>query len=369
MSTDKAMVTDKQVRAYKKAYTNHLNALLTSRAPDATGDISFEATRVGLLAALAQAEQPVAPLGKGWNETDGYDRVYIQFAKWRQTGQTQVHRSSLFPFDGGQEYVRASHRSDQLPGLDEAVYGFRLVSGEPNKIGTVHILTPATVKPVAWLTNGDGFEEIVTPAHFSGGFEMASKVALENGWTALVPRTAAGAFPALSSMPLTKHEIDFCLCVLSSPGSKLNDDNIADHWEDGEFRSHWKRPEELGLVETVGSYKWKPTQKLLDTLRAALAHPPAKREAGEAAAPVQDVQGWLPMETAPKDGKHCILSIPTGGGCIYSIQGAFINGKWMNAANIDAEPLAWMPNVLLPADLCPWTDAYKARLATTEGQP
>jgi len=61
MSTDKAMVTDKQVRAYKKAYTNHLNALLTSRAPDATGDISFEATRVGLLAALSEAEQqPVA---------------------------------------------------------------------------------------------------------------------------------------------------------------------------------------------------------------------------------------------------------------------------------------------------------------------
>ena len=62
MSTDKAMVTDEQVRAYKQAYTAHLNALIASKSPDATGDISFEATRVGLLAALSEAEQqPVAP--------------------------------------------------------------------------------------------------------------------------------------------------------------------------------------------------------------------------------------------------------------------------------------------------------------------
>ena len=61
MSTDKAMVTDEQVRAYKQAYTAHLNALIASKSPDATGDISFEATRVGLLAALSEAEQqPVA---------------------------------------------------------------------------------------------------------------------------------------------------------------------------------------------------------------------------------------------------------------------------------------------------------------------
>jgi hypothetical protein len=76
---------------------------------------------------------------------------------------------------------------------------------------------------------------------------------------------------------------------------------------------------------------------------------------------------WRDMASAPKGGKHCILAIYTG--CfVYSIQGAFMNGKWMNAADIKAEPLAWMPNILLPHEFCPWTDEYKAKAAasTTE---
>lgn len=99
----------------------------------------------------------------------------------------------------------------------------------------------------------------------------------------------------------------------------------------------------------------------LDALRHAASYPP----------PQEQMVGWQDMSTAPKDGKHCILAIQTEDKCfVYSIQGAFMGGKWLNAANIKTEPLAWMPNVLLPDELCPWTDAYKARAAlTTEGQP
>lgn len=82
------------------------------------------------------------------------------------------------------------------------------------------------------------------------------------------------------------------------------------------------------------------------------------------AVPETPASPWLPMETAPLDGKHCILAIQTVDRCfVYSIQGAFMGGEWLNAANIKTEPLAWMPNVLLPDEFCPWTDEYKARAA------
>lgn len=77
---------------------------------------------------------------------------------------------------------------------------------------------------------------------------------------------------------------------------------------------------------------------------------------------------WQPMSTAPIDGKHCILSIQSGSS-IYSIQGAFMKGKWTNAANIEAEPLAWMPNILLPDEFRPWSDAFKARAALAGQEP
>jgi len=81
-------------------------------------------------------------------------------------------------------------------------------------------------------------------------------------------------------------------------------------------------------------------------------------------AELREAPKWQPMDTAPLDGKHCILAIRTECGCfVYSIQGAFMQGEWMNAANIKTEPLAWMPNVLLPDEFCPWTDQYKARAA------
>lgn len=69
---------------------------------------------------------------------------------------------------------------------------------------------------------------------------------------------------------------------------------------------------------------------------------------------------WQSMETAPTNGKHCILAIKSGA-FVYSIQGAYMMGEWHNAANIKAEPLAWMPNVMLPDEFCPWTEEYKAK--------
>ena len=77
---------------------------------------------------------------------------------------------------------------------------------------------------------------------------------------------------------------------------------------------------------------------------------------------------WKSMDEAPLDGKYVILAIKTGA-FVYSIQGAFMNGKWMNAADIAAEPLAWMPNVLLPDEFCPWTDEFKAKNWVSDVQP
>jgi len=57
---------------------------------------------------------------------------------------------------------------------------------------------------------------------------------------------------------------------------------------------------------------------------------------------------WQPMGAAPKDGKHCILSVPEKDGFIYSVQGAFQDGQWNAVHRDNVAPLAWMPNVLLP---------------------
>lgn len=65
------------------------------------------------------------------------------------------------------------------------------------------------------------------------------------------------------------------------------------------------------------------------------------------------VTGWQPMETAPMDGKHCILAVQRGP-FVYAIQGAYMNRKWLNAADIDCEPLCWMPSVSIPGHFLPW---------------
>lgn len=71
---------------------------------------------------------------------------------------------------------------------------------------------------------------------------------------------------------------------------------------------------------------------------------------------------WQSMDTAPKTGVHCVLAIKSGP-FVYAIQGAFMNGKWMNAADIDVEPLCWMPNIRIPNEFLPWTEEYEAAKA------
>lgn len=78
-----------------------------------------------------------------------------------------------------------------------------------------------------------------------------------------------------------------------------------------------------------------------------------------------ELVGWQSMDTAPKDGKHCILAMKRGP-FVYAIQGAFMNGKWMNAGDIEGDPLCWMPNVRVPAHFLPWTEEFKARTSAAE---
>lgn len=83
--------------------------------------------------------------------------------------------------------------------------------------------------------------------------------------------------------------------------------------------------------------------------------------ASEAAlsAQVQDVAGWQSMDSAPKDGKHCLLAVKSD--CfVYAVQGAFMMGEWHNAADIKSEPLCWMPLTRIPQVFLPWTDEFAA---------
>lgn len=64
---------------------------------------------------------------------------------------------------------------------------------------------------------------------------------------------------------LTSDEADFVLRVLVSPGCKIH--GVA---ADG----RWVKPESLGLVKVVGSWKWEPTGKLVELLRYVLAAQP-----------------------------------------------------------------------------------------------
>lgn len=58
--------------------------------------------------------------------------------------------------------------------------------------------------------------------------------------------------------------------------------------------------------------------------------------------------GWQTMDSAPKDGKHCILAVKEGA-FIWSVQGAFHEGQWNAVHRANVDPLYWMPNIRLPA--------------------
>lgn len=79
------------------------------------------------------------------------------------------------------------------------------------------------------------------------------------------------------------------------------------------------------------------------------------------------ISGWQSMDTAPLDGKHCILSVQEGA-FIVSVQGFYHGGKWIAVHRDNVQPLAWMPNVLLPDALCP-PSFRNGALNTSGGKP
>jgi hypothetical protein len=73
----------------------------------------------------------------------------------------------------------------------------------------------------------------------------------------------AAGLPILEAIArLTPEEVAFLRRVHERPGGKLNGDGEAsdsveiapDQWQS---RAFWEAPERLGLVECVGSYKWR----------------------------------------------------------------------------------------------------------------
>ncbi|WPE19905.1 hypothetical protein [Shinella zoogloeoides] len=73
---------------------------------------------------------------------------------------------------------------------------------------------------------------------------------------------------------------------------------------------------------------------------------------------------WQSMDTAPLDGTHCILSLQEDA-FIVSVQGFHHRGKWIAVHRDDVQPLAWMPNILLPDDLAP--PSFRAPSTTPKG--
>lgn len=59
-------------------------------------------------------------------------------------------------------------------------------------------------------------------------------------------------------------------------------------------------------------------------------------------------EGWQTMDTAPLDGKHCILAVKEPSGFVYSVQGAFQSGQWNAVHRDNVDPIFWKPNIRLP---------------------
>jgi len=93
-------------------------------------------------------------------------------------------------------------------------------------------------------------------------------------YQALVDETRAalcfGAGIDATQPQLSAAEAGFVLDVLRSPGAKLNN---GEAWmRDGEnHKALWHLPEELGLIISLGSYKWTPTEKLRRVIVQAIS--------------------------------------------------------------------------------------------------
>lgn len=73
---------------------------------------------------------------------------------------------------------------------------------------------------------------------------------------------------------LTKYEADFVRAVVASPGAKHAYTGPAP--ESGP--SVWTKPEQMGLVVCIGSYKWEPGPNLVQVLYARVSGQPAGDE-------------------------------------------------------------------------------------------
>jgi hypothetical protein len=113
------------------------------------------------------------------------------------------------------------------------------------------------------------------------------------------------------------------------------------------------RPIIAALIQAQYNVETWGLRQRLSAIDDALSSPPVGSGRNLAdATPKPDLPSevraeWRDMADAPRDGKNCILSIKEGA-FFYSVQGAFQNGQWNVVHRNDVEPVAWMPNVLLP---------------------
>lgn len=73
-----------------------------------------------------------------------------------------------------------------------------------------------------------------------------------------------------------------------------------------------------------------------------------------------DATEWKSMNSAPTDGRHVIVAVQTKSSFVYSVEGAFMNGRWMNAFDIAEAPLCWRHKPLIPEVFLPWTEEFAA---------
>lgn len=69
---------------------------------------------------------------------------------------------------------------------------------------------------------------------------------------------------------------------------------------------------------------------------------------------------WKDISEAKTDGTHYILAVKSGP-FVYAIEGAYMDGKWMNAADISGDVLCFMENIRIPERFLPWEPGYKDR--------